>query len=73
MSELSRFFGFSRFHRLPSVPCEQCDWYRRVGGAGDICPLHEWMCHLAQNIIIAAALARAHRDGIQAGYLRSAL
>ncbi len=63
----------ARFTAIPCVPCVACDWYQRVGSARDVCDTHERLATLAHNLAIAAGLHRAHRDGIRAGYLRSAL
>ncbi len=58
-----RWFGFARYHRLPSVSCTDCDWYRRVGGAGEICAMHEWLCTLAHNLAVAAGHCLSYELG----------
>jgi hypothetical protein len=51
-----------------TVPCEMCDWYRRVGDAGSICATHEALSWLAHGLAIGAVLCRADGIGSDRGY-----
>lgn len=67
MIDVSKFFGFARYRRIPTVPCADCDWYRRVGSAGSVCLMHESLATLAHNLAIVAFGCRVFDLGADYG------